>query len=533
MIGCYKISKLVARISSFGIIICFFLLLYSSAVAQEWIGENKIYLIGQVTNELNGAPIKEHQITISSDSTYNPGFIYHNLLYTDSEGYFYDTIPTSINKGALLISTDDYLNNQHDTTVYFRFTWSDINVLFANFVLPTEPPQVYYQANFYYYRNPFGQNPSEYQFYDLTNSCNILSYLWDFGDQTYSTESNPLHAYNQSGIYRVMITVYIQAEPNVDPIISSIVKVINVTIKSYFYLGGHVMAGFFPIDYGEAFLYKFENNELVPIDTAVFNDTLGFYLFYQVIEGEYIVKADLCPNSIHFNHFMTTYYSNKTEWTDADTLFHYGNNCEYDIELKPVTQSFNGEGLISGTIIYGFDSKKGYGFPAENVEIILMNDNLEPLLCSHSSENGAFSFESLDLSEYYVHAEVTGKYTYPLKVCLTESNSEINEITLTIGSYSVNGNVNAIIDSNLEGIIGQPFPNPASDFLFIRLNNNISPEISVSLFNITGQIIEVPEQIESQGISYLVFEIADINPGIYFLRIGLDSQAVIRKFVKK
>jgi hypothetical protein len=38
-------------------------------------------------------------------------------------------------------------------------------------------------------------------------SANGLSYVWDFGDQTFSSEQNPSHTYNLSGNYIVKLTV--------------------------------------------------------------------------------------------------------------------------------------------------------------------------------------------------------------------------------------------------------------------------------------------------------------------------------------
>jgi len=528
----HMIMKLLNRFYGWGIWTVLMTVLTFPAEAQQFIDKNKIYLIGQVTNQVNGGPVKDQELFILSDTSYNAGFIYHATLYSDSEGYFYDTISTDVNKGSLIVRAYDYLNNLHDTTVYFRFNWSEENVLFPNFCLPIEPPQIFYQANFYYQRNPSGQNISEYQFFDITNSPDVISREWNFGDGNYSSETNPIHEYTSTGVYRVMLTVMIQTSPYTLPFESSIVKIIHVTTKNYFYLGGHVMAGYFPIDFGEAYLYKIESKEMVLIDTAIFNDTLGFYLFYQVIEGEYIVKADLCPNSIHFNHFMTTYYSNKPVWTEADTIFHQGNNCEYDIELIPVTQSFSGEGEISGTIIYGFDTDTGKNIPAVNVEILLLNDNLEPVICSHSSEEGEFNFEDLDLGDYYIHAEVTGKYTYPFKVSLTESNPEIGEIILTIGNYSVNGSVNAISENNWIKEIGQPYPNPASDVIYLDFELKGSAENSISLFSITGQMINEYQQMNSAGRNQLRFDTKNLNPGIYFIRVSLEDQEVIRKFIK-
>ena len=502
------------------------------AEAQELGGKNKVFLIGQVINQINGAPIKNHAVFIESDTTYNANFNYHSDLFTDDEGYFYDTIYTYVNKGGLIISTYDYQNIHHDSTVFFRFNWSEENFLFPNFSLPSEPPQIEYQANFYYLRNPNGSNISEFQFFDITNSNNVISREWNFGDGNISMEENPVHEYTASGVYRVMLTVVIKITQNDIPILTSIVKFVNVTVKSYFYLGGHVKAGYFPIDYGEAYLYKIENNELVLIDTAIFNDSLGYYLFYQLIEGDYIVKADLCPNSIHFNQFMTTYYSNKPFWDEADTVFLHNDGCEFDIELVPLIQTTSGEGSLSGTIFYGFDPDKGKYIPATNVEILLLDENLEPMICSHSDENGEFNFGNLELSEYYIHAEVTGKYTFPVKVTLSENNPQIEEIMLTIGNYTVNGNVNAINETNFSDLVGQPYPNPATDEVFINFYMPSGTIFEVLVYTISGQLLNEPFTLKSAENDHLRLNTSNMNPGIYMIKIRSGEDCIVRKFVK-
>ncbi len=39
-------------------------------------------------------------------------------------------------------------------------------------------------------------------------SENATSYHWDFGDNTYSTQENPIHSYSEDGEYIVELTAY-------------------------------------------------------------------------------------------------------------------------------------------------------------------------------------------------------------------------------------------------------------------------------------------------------------------------------------
>lgn len=500
--------------------------------SQSTSDKNEIFLIGQITNNLNGAPIKDHQVIVCADSVYNPNFQYHNKLYTDSEGYYYDTITTKLNKGGLIIYTQDYLNNHHDTTVYFRFNWGTENVLFANFILPIEPPGIIYQANFYYQRNPSGENKMEYQFYDITNSEDIISWQWNFGDGNFSNEQHPNHIYSGPGVYRAKLTVQIQQAQDTVPYESFLVKILSIENKSFYSIGGHVMAGYFPIDLGEAYLYKLDEQSYLPIDTAIFNDTLGYYLFPQVIEGNYAVKADLHPSSVLFNQFMTTYYSNKPVWMEADTIFHTANYFQYNIDLLPVSTSMTGSGMIAGSIHYGSDSDNQKGQPAVNVEILLFDEFNQPLVCCHSDINGEFCLENVNLDSYQVHAEVTGKYTYPVIVSLNNSNPEEVDIILTIGSSEVNGDVFGV-ERNEWSVLSNPYPNPTNGIITIDLQLIEANDFTIDVYNNTGQLMFQSTNNYRSGTNKLTFDLQSLPNGIYYITVQGQKDQMSKRFIKR
>ncbi|MCD4696306.1 MAG: T9SS type A sorting domain-containing protein [Bacteroidales bacterium] len=500
--------------------------------AQTFTGKNKIYLIGQVTNNINGAPIKNHVVEITSDTTFEPSIYYTNKLVTDHEGYYYDTIEINHQKGALKVYSYDYLNNCHDTIVHYRFNWSEDIILFANFKLPVKPAITTYHANFNYQRDPGGQNYLEYQFYDNTNSQNIISWNWNFGDGQSSHTQNPLHIFPEPGLYRVKLTVTIESSLFHNPIQTTIVKIINVTAKSYFDMGGHVFADYFPIDKGEAYLYKIEDKDYVPIDTATFNGEFGFYYFFQLIEGEYLIKADLHHTSEFYNQFMSTYYSNKLHWEQADTIFHHAENFEYNISLVPNVQNMAGPGKISGDISFGFDPKNPVG-PASYVEIILYDNENHPMDICHSNEYGEFELETLDLQMYYLHAEVTGKHTIPLLIELEEANQEITYVKITIGDYGVYGSVSSGINNTLfAGAVSQVFPNPTENTINLEIDLNLQSQMGYTIFNQQGNLV-MEGQINPYDFSAFNLNVCPLQPGLYFIRISWGSNEAVRRFIKK
>jgi hypothetical protein len=320
-----------------------------------------------------------------------------------------------------------------------------------------------------------------------------------------------------------------------EPILSTIVKIIHVMDKAYFHMGGHVFAGYFPIDKSEVFLYKIEGNEFVPIDTAMFNDSLGYFLFYQLIEGEYILKADLHPNSTLFDQFMSTYYSDKLHWDEADTIFHDANNFEYNINLLPNEYSATaGSGSIVGQISYDPDYGGGKASnPAENVAILLYDDYGDAVNICHSDENGNFTLDQLDLQMYYVYAEVTGKTTIPVEVVLEENMNGTPSVHLVIDNEFVSGAINSgIPDHSLDAVIGQVYPNPALNTITLAIDEQAGKQLACSLTNVYGQYIRSFELLPS-GNHPVNLDIENLLPGIYFLRLSdMQGRSAIRKFIK-
>ena len=494
--------------------------------------KHEVILIGQITNNQNGGTIHGQEVNIFADSIYTKGFIYHKTVYTDSKGFYYDTLKTDMKKGALIISTLDYLDIEYDTTVYFRFNWSETNILFANFKLPLPNPTLGHQANFEYIENPLNTNALEFQFSDITNSTNVVFREWYFGDGNSSNEISPIHAYSEPGVYRVSLYVVILGPEGHTLFESSIEKIIRVKFDNYFHLGGSVFAGYFPIDTGIVYLYKVNNEIIEPIDTAVFNQQYGHYYFYQLLEGEYFVKADIPASSSSYETFFPTYYSDEFFWTEADTIFHGVTNFNYDIDLIPIPQIVNGFGVINGNISFDPFGDKNPA-PACNAELLLLNEDDEPISVIHSNENGDFNFSDLELTSFKVFAEVTGKYTEALNVTLDENNPVIENIVIFITSHTVNGSLNSISDMEWESGFSNIYPNPVSEMASVQIDLTETTDISIEIYNNCGQIIKQSNNTAFAGETTFFIDMTSQTSGFYFLRISSENHNLIKKFIKK
>lgn len=532
-----KLITYILRIQFQKWILFSFVALWLHSGMSQGINEiNNAYIVGQVTKLTSKGPIHNQEVIIVSDSSYSPNFIYFKKVYTNKEGLFYDTIQTEALKGAINIYTIDCLNKKHDTTLYYRFNWSESNTLQANFSLPVHLATNSPQANFSFNQDPAVNNDLFFKFHDKSNEPNVTSWFWNFGDGAISDTQHPNHTYNESGLYYVTLTIIVQDPITLIPVSSSIKKVVDVKLEKYFFLGGHVKAGYFPIDFGDAYLYKIEDKDYVIIDTAVFNDTLGFYLFPQLIEGNYIVKADLNPNSVLFNEYLQTYYNNKYFWEEADTIFLNASSTEYDIDLIPNDgQYMTGPGILTGKIVYdaGQSGGKSEG-PACNIQIILFDEYEEPIEICHSNEDGLFELNQLDLQSYNIHAEVTGKYTIPLNVTLEPSTTEIDEITLIISSSLVHGTYTyGINESGFDQNISDVYPNPVLNRMNLDINLSQSELLDISIIDSYGRNIALFKHNGSQGSNKIQLNLDELSSGLYFIHVSQDSgQGISRKFFK-
>ena len=87
-------------------------------------------------------------------------------------------------------------------------------------------------------------------------------------------------------------------------------------------------------------------------------------------------------------------------------------------------------------------------------------------------------------------------------------------------------NALGLADESLEIEI-DPFPNPFSNTLTFKLNNNNLYELRI--FDITGR-----EIIEKDFTNELTLETLDFNPGLYFYTITSESRIVKKgKILKK
>ena len=486
---------------------------------------NYLVVSGQVTNSEYGNPVEGHLVYIKSDSTYNGFNGYSNSVYTDIEGYYYDTIRISENKGSFEVYTHDHFGTKIDTTVHFRFLEKSNSMLIADFniFLPHQPEEL--QATFKYVRDING-NRNDFNFFDQTTNNNIVSWYWEFGDGNTSTLQNPNHTYLSYGLFKVSLTVTAFIGNYTST--STITKQLYISVIEFHHMGGHVFSEYFPIDMGYAYLYYIDSNKrYIPIDTMAF-DTLGYYYFYQIPVGNYIVKAEPMYQSGFYGKLLPTYFGKTLYWEEAEIIPIISTSWEYNINLEHVESYSSGNGNINGNVEYVGPDKYLNGYSAKGVNLHLFDENDNLITCRYSDDYGDFSFDYIELNTYWIYPEVTGIPSNRTRVELTPETPTVSNIEINL----LHSSISSIINESAENeIVGLPFPNPSAGKLSIPVTIDGSSIISYEIYNILGDFIE-SENINS-GVTNGVYNIStkNLDNGTYIIRTIVDDQIFNRVFI--
>ncbi len=417
-----------------------------------------------------------------------------------------------------------------DTTVHFRFMNVFSNTLIANFDIYMPYQLQKLQARFSHYQLTPGDRFS-HQFIDQTDNDFIISWQWDFGDGNTSSMQNPSHTYTEPGLYKIILNMRSEQLGVVESSVTT--QQIYISELAYYHMGGHAFAHKFPIDDGLAYLYLADSSKrtLVPIDTCEF-DTLGYYYFYQLPQGEYIVKSQPQNSSIYYADMLPTYYGDKIFWQNAKTIQHNETKWEYDIQLTEGEGLSVGMGSISGRVVYQGVNRNGDSIPAQGVDIFLFNTLNENLVSHYSNEEGLFDFSGIQTGDYWVYPEVTGQQSNMLKVTVSESTLNVSDIQITILPTDINLDIpEPIVVSDMS--LQKLYPNPARDQINLDFKAAHKQQLNLKIYDMMGRLIQ-SELVQAQAGSNTVSIGTDkMGNGIYTLGLMINGALSEQRFVVK
>jgi PKD repeat protein len=479
------------------------LLLLTGALVPGF-SQGYVFISGNVTDSLTGSPVPGHVVTILSDST--NGFVYYNVVYTDSTGYYFDDVPVmGDSTGIIFVQTLDCNFNLHQATIIYN----PVNNTFTqDFQICTS--NVICQAFF-----TFDQIPGlAFLFTDQSTGI-IQSWTWEFGDGAASSDQNPYHSFPGPGTYNTCLTI--NGYNCSDTYCLEIV--ISDTVYQQIY--GQVFEGNFPLQQGVVEIFALNpDGSFFPLNDGCPVDSNGIYYFTLVPQGTYLLQAIPYDST----GYLPTYYGNVTNWQTAVRVEIGEPVNPYNINLVmvPAGTEYYGPGSLTGQINnIGIQRSQ-----AEKVNILLMDENATAIGFCGVNSSGQFMFPSLGYGTYHLRAELAGINCDILKFEISPDRPDL-EVYLNYSGNSILG----MEDKDRTELSVSFYPNPASGRLNIVVDLLNDAKLEIRLISMTGQLVYQDLERFNSGRTTKAIRVEALPAGVYFLIISSGNGDVLSRKV--
>jgi hypothetical protein len=284
-----------------------------------------------------------------------------------------------------------------------------------------------------------------------------------------------------------------------------------------------------PADLGTAYLVQYNpfNNTLNALATTGISN--GQFCFQNVQPGAYLVKAALAPASPHYWNYVPTYYSNVPFWWQATQVVVSPNALNVNIGCITMIPGINpgGPGFIGGSIFQGAN-KSAPGDPVPNVAVLLLNMDDSPVAYTYTDHLGQYSFPNLPYGTYKVWPEQAGIPTTPAIVTIGPDNPSQTDVNIALMSTGF-VSVQALGEQALDVNIG---PNPASERLFIRFNQDVAYGVEMLLTDLQGRVL-LSQWWNPALETEASLDLSRIPSGLYQLTLKGQSKVSTFKIVRR
>jgi PKD repeat protein len=358
-------------------------------------------------------------------------------------------------------------------------------------------------------------NLLEFSFTNYSTGFNPV-YTWNFGDGTSSHNFDPSHTYATAGTYVVCLTLVDTAINCTSSFCDTIYAGSNAgpyNISGVIYRGNSRAAA------ATVYLIRLDSVNLVGVDTV--GTINGEYIFHNVPQGLYYVKAALTPNDPDYHAYLPTYYGDELFWNQATTLIVNQDMTGAGILLQHGVNP-GGPGFVGGNVFQGANKIGDAGDPLQNIQVMLLNMDDSPVQYTYTDASGAYSFDNVGYGTYKVYAEVTGIPTTPSIITISAAAEVRENVVIVIESDKVVSGVGNSIDLINDVTV---YPNPMTGTGVLRMNVSREAMVTITLTNLLGQQVMNTTQQLTNGRNDILLDLTSKANGIYILNITNDNGA--------
>ncbi|MEI8047481.1 MAG: PKD domain-containing protein [Bacteroidota bacterium] len=331
----------------------------------------------------------------------------------------------------------------------------------------------------------------------------VIQWEWSFGDGNMATVQNPSHSYTIPGNYTVslVITDVNGCSGTTDSILIVPSGASNITLT------GKVFAGSNTINDAVVRLIMIDSSGMPVSELKTFPGTNNEFVFQNIPEGNYYLHAYPFVNSPVAPSFLPTFYINSVFWQTA-TLINLGQaQNPYDIHLANYSILIGGTFVINGQLV-----NNGKSINTAEQEVLLLDNQNNPIRWTITDNNGGFSFDSLPAGTYSVNPVLAGLTTYPFYVVLNQNTSPVF-VKMIISDQTITA---------IQKPVAAPgrckvFPNPTSESITISCDE-VMKKIIIS--NSLGEILL---EVNPATAMYQA-DVSSFPSGIYFIKVITSNE---------
>jgi len=160
---------------------------------------------------------------------------------------------------------------------------------------------------------------------------------------------------------------------------------------------------------------------------------------------------------------------------------------------------------------------------AIEVDTICTSDN--PLDLGSLVEPQGGVFEGPGIDGDFFNPELAGEGTHTINYSASNDFCE-GSVSFDLSVYVCTSIEDEIFESRLE-----VFPNPASDLLYVKVDNEYRTELHIGLYNIKGDLIFKENKKLVQGVNQYVYDVDNFTEGIYILKLRTEKGIVSKRIL--
>jgi PKD repeat protein len=343
---------------------------------------------------------------------------------------------------------------------------------------------------------------------------NSISSVWDFGDGTVSTETDPVHEYESAGSFEVQLVIT-TSDSCTDSLIST------VEILPPLMISGIVLAGESTLNSGNVLLYKTTNNTGVEWYGQQYL-TDGSFSFTELSPGSYFLQAipmfnfpfPMIPN------YFPTYSGEEMKWQDAFVISTDILPLDVQLQLLHYNDFFDGKATLRGSVNAGPDR-------SENPLIIyLTNDEGQIMDSRLLDEELIFEFINIPYGPYKVYPEKAGKSGQPFSVELNESFPLMDDLVFIESADLIYPDLTGI--DQLFAAYITISPNPVSEKLTVSFAENLDfSQCKLWVYGANG--LSLPLSVNE--MRKITIDVSEFPQGLYMLELTTVNTKILQKFL--